>query len=165
MAGSPIVGVRIPIKLPFKGITDNEEQFVSIKQPVAKFLGFKEATTKELEYTTKLNRKNKRVSGTPNPKDPVTVKRRRRPGYKQRSVRVIFQTGHAAGGGRQNTLQGKKVKIGKQTVASIQFPITRSVAINDVLEYFETGAGAKLNAIRIVDVTTGQGYPVVKARA
>lgn len=154
----PIAGNRIPVKLPFKGATDNTEQFVSMKAPVAQFLGLKVASDNDLEYTTKVFKKNK--NGEKGQGALVTVKRRRRPGYRQRSIKLTFETGSPARYGRKATLRGKQITINKETYKSIQFPITKSVAILDVLKYFETGAGAKLKVLVITDVNTGQSYPV-----
>ena len=160
MATSPSLGVRIPVKLPWKGATDNTEQFVSMKAPVAKKLGFTSAKKSELEYKVKIQKKDKadgtKVSGT------TEVTRRRRPGYRQRSIKLIFQTGHKAGGGRSNTLQGKQIKIGSGSYKSIQFPITTSVLISEVVDYFESGNGKSLGVLKVIDVNSGQGYNLIQ---
>lgn len=160
MANSPVQGVRIPIKLPWKGATDNKDQFVSIKQPVAKALKFDVATRADLTYKVKVNKKDKsdgtKVTGQ------TEVTRRRRPGYRQRSVRVIFQTGGTGSGTDKQPVIGKQIKVGRYAYKSLQFPITTSVAIEEVITYFETGAGSSLNALKIIEVNTGQGYPVIK---
>jgi hypothetical protein len=162
MATAPSVGNRIPVKLPFKGATDNEPQFTSIKEPIAKFLKFEQATDNDLEYLVKVFKKNK--NGETGQGAKVTIKRRRRPGYRQRSIKVTFQMGHPAGNGRKSTLTGKKVKIGSASFASIQFPITKSVLMDDVIKYFETGAGASLKALKVTDVNSGQSYPILRKR-
>ena len=132
----PIKGVRIPVKLPWKGITNKEDQFVSMKDTVANFFGFDKASRADLTYEVKLNKKDKadgdKVGGT------ITVKRRRRPGYRQRSVRVVFQIG------KTGKTTGAKVNVGGQSVKSIQFPITPSVSIEEVINFFEEGAGKKI---------------------
>lgn len=158
----PVAGVRVPVKLPWLGATDNSPQFVSMKKPVADFFKFNVASKNDLTYSVKVNKKDKssteKVSGT------TTIKRRRRPGYKQRSVIVVFQTGHKSSAGRKSTLTGKTVKINNQEYKSLQFPITTSVAIDDVVSYFETGAGKGLNALRVIDANSGQGYPVINTK-
>jgi len=150
---APIKGVRIPVKLPWKGATNNEDQFVSMKDSVAKFLGFDKATRAELTYEVKVQKKDKngeKVSGT------ATVKRRRRPGFRQRAIRVVFQIG------KKGKTTGKKVSVGGQSVATLQFPITTSVPIEEVISFFETGAGKNLGALKVVDANSGQGYPVIR---
>ena len=146
--------------MPWKGATNNQEQFVSMKDAVAEFLGFDKAKREQLSYEVTVQKKDKsngeKVSGT------TKIKRRRRPGYRQRSIIVIFQKGKAAAPGRKSTLVGKPVTIGKSTYKSIQFPITKSVLIDEVIAYFETGAGAKLKALRIIDANSGQGYPIIQ---
>lgn len=158
----PTTGVRIPVKLPWKGATDNTDQFVSMKDSVAEFFGFDTATRQDLTYETKVNKKDKangdKVSGQ------ATVKRRRRPGYRQRAVIVVFQTGKKGSGSRSSTLVGKPVKVNNKEYKSLQFPITTSVTIDEVISYFETGAGARLNALKVIDANSGQGYPVIKKR-
>jgi hypothetical protein len=156
---SPIAGNRIPVKLPWKGVTDNKDQFTSIKQPVAKYLKFDQATDTELEYTTKVSVKDSDGQKNPGKKE---VKRRRRPGYRQRSIKLTFQQGRPASNGRRSTLTGKKIKIGANSYASINFPITKSVGIDDVIKYFEKGAGSGLGVLKVTDVNTGQSYPILK---
>jgi hypothetical protein len=157
----PIEGNRIPVKLPWKGATDNSDQFVSMKAVVAKFLGIKEASQLELEYPAKVNRKDKNTDG-PASNAQVTVKRRRRPGYRQRSIKITFQSGRPAAAGRKSTLVGSKKKVGRSSYASIQFPITKSCSINEIVKWFETGEGAKLKVLYITDASTGQSYPIAK---
>jgi len=148
----PVSGVRVPVKLPWKGITDNEPQFSSIKLPVAKFLKLEIATKDDLLYETKLKIKN---DGDDKKGGEKTVKRRRRPTSRQRSVKVFF--------GDNKT--GKRIKqtVGDKQVYSVQFPVTNSVSIADIIEYFETGNGKSLKVARVVNVNTGQGYPVIPA--
>jgi hypothetical protein len=159
MPSAPSIGNRIPVKLPWKGVTDNKDQFTSIKQPVAKFLKFDQATEKELEYTTKVSIKDSSGEKTSGKKE---VKRRRRPGYRQRSIKLTFQMGRAASAGRKSTLTGKKIKIGANSYASINFPITKSVGISDVIQYFERGPGAGLGVLKVTDVNSGQSYPILR---
>lgn len=149
----PIEGNRIPVKLPFDGATDGKPQFVSMKAEVAKFLKLKEAELKDLEYKTKVKKKGTE-SGT------VVVNRRRRPGYRQRSIKITFQTGRPAAPGRQSTLVGEKQTVGRKKYASIQFPITKSCSVNDIVKWFETGGGRSLKVLTITDVNTGQSYPL-----
>lgn len=157
----PIEGNRIPVKLPFKGATDNSDQFVSMKAAVAKFLGLKEATETELEYDAKVNKKDK--DRKPGDSGGVTiVKRRRRPGYRQRSVKITFVTGNKGGNGRKRTIVGSPRKIGKGSYNSIQFPVTKSCSINDIIQWFESGGGSKLKVITVTDTSTGQSYPLAK---
>jgi hypothetical protein len=149
----PAEGNRIPVKLPFKGISDGKDQFVSMKSTVADFLGLGEATEAELEYKTTIKKKGE-GSGS------VTIKRRRRPGYRQRSVKITFRTGRPAATGRPSTLAGKKQKVGNKTYASIQFPITKSCGMTDIIEWFEAPGQKKLGVLTVTDVTTGQSYPL-----
>lgn len=165
MATTPTKGSRVPVKLPWKGATDNKDQFTAIKQPVAKFLKFDLATANDLEYSTQVNKKDKGTGTAGDTPGKTTVKRRRRPGYRQRSIKLTFQTGRPASGGKPSTLVGTKATINGQSYRSISFPITKSVAIDDVLKYFETGAGSGLKVLRITDVSTGQSYPVIKKSA
>lgn len=151
----PIEGNRIPVKLPFDGATDGKEQFVSMKAVVANFLGLKEATITDLEYKTTVKKKGE-AGGS------VQVKRRRRPGFRQRSIKITFQTGRPAAAGRKSTLVGSKKKVGRGSYASIQFPITKSCSMNDIIKWFESGGGAKLKVLTITDVNTGQSYPLAK---
>lgn len=143
MAQGPIKGTRIPVELPWRGATSNEPQFVSMKEPVAQVLGFKYADKKDLEYQVKIKTKS----------GPKVVTRRRRPGYRARAIRCEFGLDD----------NGNKVskKIGDKVCESFQFPITTSVAIDDVITFFETNATAKkLKVKRVVEANSGQGYPV-----
>lgn len=152
MPTAPITGVRIPVKLPWKGATDNKDQFSAIKEPLAKFLKFNKAKRSDLEYKVKVQKKDEagqKVAGT------ELVTRRRRPGWRQRSIRLTFEQG------TKTNKTGKKVKIGKLSYATVQFPITPSVAIAEVIEYFESGAGKGLGVLKVTDVNTGQGYNLI----
>ncbi len=147
-----IRGVRIPVKLPWKGATDNTDQFVSMKEPVAKFLKFSSANSNDLEFDAKVNIKDGKDSKDTGTR---TIKRRRSPGYKQRAIRLVFQIGSG------NKTTGAKARIGNTSVATLQFPITKSVPINDVVTYFETGAGKSLKVLKVVDANTGKGYAII----
>lgn len=147
----PIKGMRVPIKLPFKGATDNSDQFSRIKLPVANFLKFDQAKKDELEYSVDVNKKDKTGEKS---SVKVKVKRRRNPGYRTRSITIQFG----------NATSGKKIQqtVGGKTVYSLSFPITSSVAISDVVEYFESGKGSGLKVIRVIDANSGQGYPIAQ---
>lgn len=150
MARKGIKGVRIPVKLPWKGATNNDDQFVSMKEPVAAWLGIDKANPNDLVYEVKAQKKDKageKVSGT------TTIKRRRRPGYRQRSIRLEF--------GKNRQGNPLKKSIAGVSVASVQFPITKSTSINDVYNYFSSGKGKSLGVKRIVDVNSGQGYSII----
>jgi hypothetical protein len=151
----PIEGNRIPVKLPFKGATDNSDQFVSMKAVVAAFLDLKEASKTDLEYEATVKKKGE-AGGT------VKVKRRRRPGYRQRSIKITFRTGRPAAPGRQSTLVGDLRQVGRKKYASIQFPITKSCSMNEIVQWFESGGGKTLKVLTITDVNTGQSYPLAK---
>ena len=142
MAKGPVKGTRIPVKLPWKGATSNEDQFVSMKDTIADLLGFGYADDKDLKYKVKVKTKN----------GSKTVTRRRRPGYRTRAVRCEF--GKDANGNRISK------KIGGKTCESFQFPITTSVPIDEVVKFFETGGGKGLKVKRLVEANSGQGYPV-----
>ncbi len=148
----PISGIRIPVKLPWKGATDNFEQFVSMKEPVAKWLGLDQAELKDLEYEQKVKKKGEG-------KGDVIVRRRRRPGYRQRAIRVSFGGKPVKKGDRTITIPNQK-KVGGVSVSSVQFPITKSVSINDVIKFFESGSGKSLGVKKVTDANTGQSYPV-----
>ncbi|NJL51169.1 MAG: hypothetical protein HC930_01240 [Hydrococcus sp. SU_1_0] len=51
--------------------------------------------------------------------------------------------------------------VGGKTVGSVQFPITKSVAIIDVVNYFKSGKGKGLGVKKVTDASTGASYPVV----
>lgn len=143
-----IKGVRVPVKLPFKGATDNSDQFVSMKQPVAQWLKFNAANDSELEYQVDVKKKGD-ATGT------TRVTRIRRPGYRTRAVRVSF--------GVNSRGTAKKVNVGGNQVGSVQFPITSSVAIADVVKYFKSGNGRSLGVTKVTEANTGQSYPVATA--
>ncbi|WP_319422068.1 hypothetical protein [Pleurocapsa sp. FMAR1] len=167
MATAPVRGIRVPIKLPFKGATDGTDQFVAMKEPVAKALKFDVATISDLNYQVKVTKKKNKKSNLPILKnEKVDVTRRRRPGYRQRSVRIIFQTGGGSGIGlNKNPTVGAKIKVGSNSYKSLQFPITNSIPIEKVLEYFEKGNGKDLKALKVVEVNTGQSYPLLKPKS
>jgi hypothetical protein len=155
----PIEGNRIPVKLPFKGATDNSDQFVSMKAAVASFLKLKEATPSELEYETTIDKKDPADKRT---KNPVKVKRRRRPGFRQRAVKITFKMGRKAINGSPSTFIGKERQVGRKTYKSIQFPITKSCSMNDIVHWFESGGGSGLGVLSVTDMTSGQSYPIAR---
>lgn len=149
-----IKGTRIPVKLPWKGVTSGEDQFVSMKEPVALALGFDFAEKSELKYETTVYYNERNEKGDVVARKEKKVERYRTPGYRTRSIRVEF-------GKNPRTGKPVKYKIGSVLVGSFQFPITNSVPIAAVIDFFKTGKGKKLGAKRIVDANSGQGYPVV----
>ena len=154
MANGPIKGTRVPVQLPWNGVTDGKPQYVSMKQPVAELLGLDTVSAQDLVYTTTVRYKEKGKNGESSATfSTKTVTRRRRPGYRQRAIRVEM-------GVNTSTGKAKSIKIGGKVVKSFQFPITKSVAIDEVVEFFESGKGKKIGAARIVDANTGQGYPI-----
>lgn len=148
-----IKGTRIPVKLPWKGATDGKDQFVSIKEPVAEILGFELATEKDLKYEVTVYYNEYDNKGNVTSKKEKKVPRYRTPGHRTRAIRVEFGTNPRTG-------KAVKSKVGSQLVASFQFPITKSIAIAEVIDFFKTGKGKKLKAKRIVEANSGQGYPV-----
>lgn len=137
----PVEGTRVIVKLPFKGATNNEDQFTMIKKPVAEALNFEVENTSKNFYEVSANVKDdpdKKTSGT------KKIKRVRLPGYRNQSIRVIFE---------------KAKTINKKSVKSVSFPITSSVLIYDVIEYFETGKGKGLDVEKII-TSRGQTYPI-----
>jgi hypothetical protein len=149
----PLKGVRVPVKLPWKSVALNQEQFVSMKKPVAEYLKLTAASEKELSYKGTIRYKKRDADGKPTGALlEKTVKRIRRPGYRQRSVMLIF--------GNKKTGAKKKVVIGNQARYSISFPVTKSVSIEEIVKEFKTGKYKDLDVIRVVDVNSGQGYPV-----
>lgn len=149
----PIKGVRVPVKLPWKGAAHEDEQFVSMKKPVAEFLKLDAAEDKDLEYKGIIRYKKRDKDGNPTgnlvEKEITKV---RIPGYRQRSIKVYF--------GDKKTGQRKKQKIGNQSNYTIDFPVTRSVSIAEIRKDFMTGRWKNLSVIRIMDTSTGQGYPI-----
>ena len=80
-----VKGTRVPVKLPWKGATNGEDQFAAIKKPVADFLKFNVASKADLTYYVEVQRKDKngeKVGGT------KKGARRRRPGNRTRSIRL-----------------------------------------------------------------------------
>ena len=141
-----VKGTRVPVKLPWKGATNGEDQFAAIKKPVADFLKFNVASKADLTYYVEVQRKDKngeKVGGT------KKVARRRRPGNRTRSIRLQFDP-------------KKKANIDGKTYSTIQFAITTSVVISEVVDYFETGPGKSLGVVRVTDANSGQGYPIVQ---
>lgn len=61
----PLKGVRIPVKLPWKGVAFDDEQFVSMKAPVAEYLKLKSATKKDLAYQGIIRYKKRDADGNP----------------------------------------------------------------------------------------------------
>jgi hypothetical protein len=57
MANQTVKGTRVIVKLPFKGATDNEDQYVRIKKPVAELLGFSVAKPSQLYYEVEIAKK------------------------------------------------------------------------------------------------------------
>lgn len=149
----PVQGVRVPVKLPWKGAAHNNDQFVSIKKPVVEFLKLEIAKEKDLVYKGEIRYKKRDSDGNPTGAlQTKKVNKIRRPGYKTRSIKVIF--------GDRKTGTPKKVVIGKDGRYSIDFPVTRSILISDIRTEFMTGQWKNLSVIRIVDTSTGQGYPI-----
>lgn len=149
----PVQGVYVPVKLPWKGVTSNEDQFSSIKRPIVEYFKLEIAKKEDLTYKAKVSYKERNADGKPvGALKTKEVDRLRRPGRRQRAIKVIF-------GDRDNGTP-KKVKVGKQSRFSIQFPVTTSVSIAEIHEEFITGRWKSLPVIRIEDTSTGQGYPV-----
>ena len=150
----PAKSVRIPVKLPWKGVTTNEDQFVSMKSTTAAFLGLSTAKDNDLKYETVVRYKK---VGTDGKKSTAwsrkKVKRVRRPGYKQRSVMIIF--------GNDNGKRQQKSIPGIGSVSSLSFPITKSVSITEVRDSFKGGEYKGKGVIRVIDMSTGQGYPTL----
>ena len=149
----PIKGVRVPVKLPWKSAALNEEQFTSIKKPIVEYLKLEAATEKELTYQGEIRYKKRDKDGKPTG-ELLTKKvdKIRTPGYRQRSIKVIF--------GDRKTGTSKKETIGKTNRASFDFPVTKSILISDIWDEFMTGKWKTYSVIRIVDTSTGQGYPI-----
>ncbi len=149
----PLKGVYVPVKLPWKGVAHDNEQFVSIKRPIAEYFKLEPAKKTDLTYKTKIRYKERNADGKPAGQlKTKEVTKTRSPGHRQRAVRVIF-------GDRKKGIPSS-VKVGERNVKSCQFPITKSVSISDIREEFLTGRWKNLPVIRIVEVNTGQGYPI-----
>lgn len=142
MVAKTTIGSRIVVELPFKGVTDNKPQYVRMKGPVAKLLGFPIKNTSDLTYDVKIKEKDGKtpVQGTQTVKRPVT------PGYRQRSFKVTF-------------LEEKALKLNTKKFKSVSFPITPSVSVWEVIKYFETGAGKGLKVITLT-TDTGKVHPI-----
>ena len=149
----PIKGVRVPVKLPWKGAAQDNDQFVSVKKPVAEYLKLDAASRADLTYKGKIRFKRRDADGNPTG-DLLSkvVDKIRRPGFRQRSIRVFF--------GNRNTGEPKGVIIGTNKRKSFDFPVTKSVLISDIYDEFMTGKWKGLPVIKIVDTSTGQGYPI-----
>ena len=154
MAKGPLEGVRVPVKLPWPGLAHNDDQFVSMKKPVAELL--KLATAKKADLTYKSTLRYKKRDGDGNPTGNMTTKtvtRIRRPGYRQRSIKLIF--------GNKKTGVLKHYGVGNKKVSSVNFPVTKSVSIEAIVTSFRSGEYANLPVVRVVDMSTGQGYPTI----
>ncbi|BAU63030.1 hypothetical protein STA3757_03850 [Stanieria sp. NIES-3757] len=144
MANKTVIGKRVVVKLPWKGVTNNKDQYVKMKKPVAKALGFTIAKTSELYYEVSINEKDKtgeKVGGK------QTIKRPIRAGYKQRSFTLVFDK-------QIGNLEGNS-----KAFKSLTFPVTTSVSIYDVIKHFE---GKTLNGAKPIQIITdkGQSYPL-----
>lgn len=148
----PLKGVRVPVKLPWKSAALDEDQYVSVKKPVVEFLKFDIAKDKDLEYKGKIFYKDKKDGESTGNLKSKDVKKLRRPGFRQRSIKVIF--------GDKKTGKKKKVTVGGKSVYSISFPVTKGILMSDIREEFMTGKWKGLSVIRIENMDTGQGYPI-----
>ena len=148
MPARSVKGARVNVKLPWKGVTDDKDQFVRMKRPVARLLGFDVVKTSDsdLTYKTKVQEKDesptKKVSGFDN------VTRIRRAGYRQRSFTVFFEDAQKPQG-EGNTLSFK----------SVSFPVTTSTGVYDVVKYFEGSIGKNLTITKL-RTDTGATYPI-----
>lgn len=151
----PIEGVRVPVKLPWKSLALNEEQFVSMKKPVAEFLKLKSATKQELTYKGEIRYKERDKDGNPTGNYKTKrVDRIRRPGYKQRSIKIIF--------GDKKTGKRKQISIkGAGRYYSVSFPVTKSISIEQIVNDFKFGDYKNFDVVRLEDVNSGQGYPTI----
>ena len=155
MAGKgkgPIKGTYVPVKLPWVSAARKQPQFVSMKKPVAEFLKLDAATNKDLEYQGEVRYRTKSKDGKPGEIKTVKVTRIRRPGHRIRSVQIIF--------GDRKTGTKKKQVVGTRSCYSCNFPVTSGVPMSSVREEFMTGKWKSFPVIRIVNTTTGQGYPI-----
>lgn len=154
MAKGALEGVRVPVKLPWLGVAHNKEQFVSMKKPLAELLKLATAKKADLTYQGTIRYKKRDKDG--NPTGDITTKkvtRIRRPGYRQRSIKLIF--------GNKKTGVLKKYGVGNKKVSSVSFPVTKSVSIEAIVTSFRSGEYANLPVVRVVDMSTGQGYPTI----
>ena len=145
-ANRTVKGKRIIVELPFKGATDDKPQYVWMKDNVARFLRFEIKQATDLAYTLQLRKKdepNQEVSGT------TTVRRLRRPGYKQRAFTVVFDS-------------PKTPPNNQKSFKSVSFPVTKSVSVYDVVTYFETGKGSNLGVIKLI-TDEGASHPITSA--
>lgn len=145
MVAKTVKGARVNVKLPWKGISDNKEQIVRMKRPVAKLLGFDIVKTSELLFDTKIQEKDepdKKVSGF------QSIQRVRLAGYKQRSFTVFFEE-PVKPQGEGNT----------KSFSSVSFPVTTSTAVLDVIKYFEGAIGGRLKVVKL-KTDRGQTYPI-----
>ena len=121
MAKGPLPGRRITVKLPFGSkATDN---VVFIKEPVAKYLDFND--TELPTYKTKNNATNTQK----NPGARSETVRFRTGSKSYKSWKIIFAKGGA--------------KVGPRTVNTVTIPVSRYVASNDIVTYFEKVAKTK----------------------
>lgn len=148
MPARSVKGARVNVKLPWKGVTDNKDQFVRMKRPVARLLGFDVVKTsdKQLLYDTKVQEKDE--SPTEKKSGFQNVKRIRRSGYRQRSFTVYFEKAQKPQG-EGNTL----------SFQSISFPVTTSTGVYDVVEYFEGSIGKNLTITKL-KTDKGATYPI-----
>lgn len=142
MVAKTVTGERVIVELPWKGITDNQPQYTRVKKPVAQLLKFKIKNTSDMYFEQEFSEKDKspteKVGGKQKAKVP------RRGGYRQRSIKIIFKN--------------NKI-IGKQSFASVNFPVTTSCSVLEMIKYFETGEGKSLGVTRLV-TDKGQTYPI-----
>lgn len=127
---SPSKGSRVLVKLPFAALKtgggEKAGQLISIKQGVAKLLGFKPLTKAP---TVKV--KFKTAKGT------ATVTRLLQGSYKRRSVKLIFATPQVIIGSR-----GK--------FKSVSLPLCSGATIAGAVAYFQVGAGKDKKVIALV---------------
>ncbi len=149
----PIKGVRVPVLLPWKGAASEDKQFASIKKPIVEYLKLEIAKEKDITYKGEIRYKKRDSNGKPTGNLLTKkVNKTRRPGFKQRSIKVIF--------GDRNTGGRKTVAIGKARRSSFDFPVTKSILIHDIRKEFMTGKWKNLPVVRIIDTSTGQGYSI-----
>ena len=146
MPARSVKGARVNVKLPWKGVTDDKAQFVRMKRPVARLLGFEIVKTSTQTYTTKVQEKDE--SPTQKKSGFQEVIRVRRAGYKQRSFTVFFEE-PVKPTGEGNTL----------SFDSISFPVTTSTPLIEVIKYFEGSIGKKLKVTKL-KTNLGATYPI-----